>query len=311
MAAPRERTTTTAATDPVRSGRRGERVAAGRTPGWEPPRGATTRFAPAPTGYLHLGHVANAIHVWGLAAELEGRVLLRIEDHDRQRSRPEFDAALRADLAWLGFMPDDGPLRQADDPAPYEAALDRLRQAGLAYGCDCSRTTFRTWSERAGRAWSGPGCPGGCRARGLAGPVLRVALGDGEERWIDGALGAVSAPVATGGDLPIRDRHGNWTYGLCVVVDDARQGIDLVVRGLDLFAATADQIRLGRALGRSEPPAFFHHGLIRRPDGSKLSKSAGDTGVRELRAAGWTPAAVVEAAARASGWDGADPIART
>ena len=91
--------------------------------------------------------------------------------------------------------------------------------------------------------------------------------------------------VAANGDLPVLDRHGNWTYGFCVVVDDLRQGVDLVVRGEDLLEATAAQIRLGRALGRGAPPAFAHHPLVRRPDGSKLSKSAGDTGVRELRAA--------------------------
>lgn len=269
---------------------------------WVPPAGALTRFAPAPTGFLHLGHVANAVHVWGLARQAGGRVLLRIEDHDRQRSRPGFDAALLEDLDWLGFVPDDGPVRQADDPRPYIGALERLRAAGLVYGCDCSRTTFRDWSAVAGRPWSGPGCPGDCRARGPQGPVLRVALGGGDEGWFDGALGSTAAPVAIHGDLPILDRHGDWTYGMCVVVDDLRQGIDLVVRGMDLVEATADQIRLGRALGREASPAYMHHGLIRRADGTKLSKSSGDTGVRDLRAAGWTPDAVIEAAARASGW---------
>lgn len=279
----------------------------GRAPGWTPPPGALTRFAPAPTGHLHLGHVANAVHVWGLAAEAGGRVLLRIEDHDRQRSRAGYDAALLEDLGWLGFAADLGPVRQAEDPGPYAAAAARLADAGLAYGCVCTRSTFRAWAERHGRAWAGPGCPGDCRARRLAGPVLRAALGDGDEAWLDGSLGPMTGVVAAHGDLPIRDRHGNWTYALCVVVDDARQGIDLVVRGRDLVEATADQLRLGRALGRAVPPAVYHHPLVLRRDGSKLSKSAGDTGVRELRAAGWTPAAVIESAARATGWDGPLP----
>jgi glutamyl-tRNA synthetase/glutamyl-Q tRNA(Asp) synthetase len=108
--------------------------------------------------------------------------------------------------------------------------------------------------------------------------------------------------VAPAGDLPIRDRHGNWTYGLCVVVDDHRQGVDLVVRGRDLLHATAGQIRLGGILGRDTPPTFLHHPLIRRADGSKLSKSAGDTGVRELRAAGRTRGEVIAMAAAATGW---------
>ncbi len=264
--------------------------------------GPLTRFAPAPTGFLHLGHVANAIRVWGLARSVGGRVLLRIEDHDRQRSRPEFEAALLEDLAWLGFVADLGPVRQSDDPGPYRAATDRLRAADLVYGCDCARSTFRAWTERHGHPWTGPGCPGDCRGRDLDGPVLRVALGGGDESWPDGSLGPLSGPVAAGGDLAIRDRHANWTYGLCVVVDDLRQGIDLVIRGQDLLAATPDQIRLGRLLGRPDPPSFHHHELIRRPDGSKLSKSSGDTGVRELRAAGWTAGRVIEAAAAASGW---------
>jgi glutamyl-tRNA synthetase len=103
----------------------------------------------------------------------------------------------------------------------------------------------------------------------------------------------------------VRDRHGNWTYGFCVVVDDMRQGVDLVVRGEDLLAATAAQIRLGRSLGRGTPPAYAHHPLIRRPDGSKLSKSAGDTGVRELRAVGHTPSEVVALAAQVTAFLGA------
>ncbi len=264
--------------------------------------GPLTRFAPAPTGYLHLGHVANAIWVWGMAQATGGRVLLRIEDHDRQRSRPEYDAALLEDLEWLGFRADLGPVRQSEDDAPYRDALAALRAQGLVYGCDCSRATFDAWAQETESIWSGPGCPGACSVRGLAGPVLRVALGGGQEAWMDGIVGPCAGDVATSGDLPIRDRQGNWTYGFSVVVDDLRQGIDLVVRGRDLLDATASQIRLGRRLGRAAPPEFHHHPLIRRPDGSKLSKSSGDTGVRELRAARRSAADVIAAAAAASGW---------
>jgi glutamyl/glutaminyl-tRNA synthetase len=116
---------------------------------------------------------------------------------------------------------------------------------------------------------------------------------------MDGLVGPCADDVAGhAGDLPIRDRHGHWTYGFCVVVDDLRQGIEVVVRGRDLLHATPAQIRLGRLLGREGAPAFLHHPLIRRPDGSKLSKSAGDTGVRELRAAGHTADEVRALAAR-------------
>ena len=264
-----------------------------------------TRFAPAPTGYLHLGHVANAVWTWGVASIAGAGVLLRIEDHDRQRSRAAFDAALLEDLAWLGFEADDGPVRQTDAEAmdAYAAAHERLARDGLVYGCDCTRSTFAAWAAAHDAAWDGAGCPSDCRSRDLAGPVLRVALGDGEEAWTDALRGPSRAAVAPTGDLPIRDRHGNWTYGFCVVVDDLRQGIDLVVRGRDLLDATASQIRLGRALGRGTPPTYLHHPLITRPDGSKLSKSAGDTGVRELRDSGLSPEAVIGRAAHATGYD--------
>jgi glutamyl/glutaminyl-tRNA synthetase len=265
----------------------------------------STRFAPAPTGLLHLGHVANAVWTWGVARAVGAEVLLRIEDHDRQRCRRSFDAALLEDLEWLGFAADAGPVRQSDADAlrAYEAGSERLRRDGLVYGCECSRSTFAAWARENGRPWAGPGCPSSCRVRHVDGPVLRVALGDGGESWADLAAGTCEADVAPAGDLPIRDRHGNWTYGFCVVVDDARQGIDIVVRGEDLLPATASQIRLARILGREAPPTFLHHTLIRRPDGSKLSKSAGDTGVRELRAAGVPATEVVARATKATGFE--------
>ena len=260
-----------------------------------------TRFAPAPTGYLHLGHVANVIHVWGMARVAGAAVLLRIEDHDRSRARPAYDAAILEDLAWLGFAADEGPVRQSDDDGPYAAALERLLADDLVYGCDCTRGTFSDWSQAHGRPWHGPGCPGACPTRGLAGPVLRVALGGGSGQWMDGLVGPCADDVAGSGDLPIRDRDGQWTYGFSVVVDDLRQDVDLIVRGRDLLHATTAQIRLGRILGRETPATFAHHPLVRRPDGRKLSKADGDTSVRDLRAAGRTAAELIGEAAAATG----------
>jgi glutamyl-Q tRNA(Asp) synthetase len=132
--------------------------------------------------------------------------------------------------------------------------------------------------------------------------TIRVALGDGRESWPDALAGPRTSEVAAGGDALVRDRDKQWTYGFSVVVDDLRQGVDLVVRGLDLLDATPDQIRLGRLLGRDAPPVFAHHALIRRPDGTKLSKADGATGIRELRAAGRTSADVIGEAARATGF---------
>jgi glutamyl-Q tRNA(Asp) synthetase len=265
------------------------------------PAGARTRFAPAPTGYLHLGHVANAIWVWGLAGATDGQVLLRIEDHDRVRCRPGFEAAILEDLAWLGFVADEGPVRQSGDDMPYVTALERLRGEVLVYGCDCTRSTFEAWAHEHGRRWHGPGCPGDCRHRRLDGPTLRLALGGGSERWMDAIVGPCADEVAPAGDMTARDRDGNWTYGFSVVVDDLRQGIDLVVRGRDLLAASPAQMRLARLLGREGPATFAHHPLITRADGSKLSKADADTSVRELRAAGRSPAELIGEAAAAVG----------
>lgn len=265
------------------------------------PPGATTRFAPAPTGRLHLGHLANAIFVWGLARRAGGRVLLRIEDHDRQRCRPEYEVALLDDLDRLGIAADEPAtcefrtgmslFRQSDLGALYEAALLELRRTTTVYACDCSRSTFAAWQVANGRPWSGPGCPGDCRRRGLEvgnGLTQRVDLGVGEERWEDLLLGPRSGSIAVDGDLSVRDRNGNWTYAFCVVMDDWTQNVDLVVRGEDLVDATPEQIRLGRLLGRDEPPRFAHHPLVRRADGSKLSKADGDTAIGDLLDAGLT-----------------------
>jgi len=276
--------------------------------------GPTTRFAPAPTGRLHLGHLANAIYVWGLARRLGGRVLLRLEDHDRQRCRPEFETALLDDLDRLGLAADEpatdelraGPssYRQSDNGALYEAALVQLRGTTVVYACDCSRATFTAWHAANGRAWSGPGCPGGCLDRALdvrSALTLRAALGAGDEAWDDLLLGARSGPVATDGDLPVRDRNGNWTYAFCVAVDDMRHGVGLVVRGEDLTDATPSQVRLARLLGRAEPARFAHHPLVRRPDGSKLSKADGATSLGELLDDGHEPAELFAQAAHAVG----------
>ncbi|MEO8208666.1 MAG: glutamate--tRNA ligase family protein [Chloroflexota bacterium] len=289
------------------------------------PRGLRTRYAPAPTGFLHLGHVANAVAVWGVARASSGAVVLRIEDHDRQRCRPEFEATLLDDLDVAGFTADEpdadafrtgpSPFRQSDSVEAYEAAAEQLASMGVVYGCDCSRATFSRWESAHGVAWTGPGCPGGCSGRDLGraatGQTWRVALGEGEVPWEDLAIGPQSGQPATGGDLPIRDRHGNWTYALCVVVDDLRHGIDLVIRGEDLVDSTPSQIRLARLLGRHAPPLFLHHPLIREPNGSKMSKAAGSVSVRALLAKGEAPGDLVDRAATAIGAQSLAAVARS
>jgi glutamyl-tRNA synthetase/glutamyl-Q tRNA(Asp) synthetase len=269
-----------------------------------------TRFAPAPTGYLHLGHVANAIHVWGLARLRDGEVLLRIEDHDRQRCRRAFERALLDDLDWLGFRPDihstdvfrrgscDG--RQSDRDHVYHAALAPLVERGLVYACDCSR-----------RQLESPAYPGTCRNRRLPlndGLGWRLRLDEGDETFVDGRLGSLrQRPAEQCGDLLVRDRHGNWTYQWSVVTDDVHQGITCVVRGEDLLESTGRQISVARLLGRLTPPSCLHHPLVMKSPTEKLSKSDGGTGIRELREGGWTPAQVIGLAASRVGLQ-RDPV---
>jgi glutamyl-tRNA synthetase/glutamyl-Q tRNA(Asp) synthetase len=255
-------------------------------------------------------------------------VLLRIEDHDRRRSRRHFEDAILEDLAWLGFEADGPPVRQSERNAIYESALDGLRRRGLVYACDCSRAeveqaganvaqAFRPAdaglkpraTPEAARATPELRYLGTCADRGLAegpGLGLRVRLEPSVERFVDRRLGPQrQRPSEQCGDLLVRDRDGNWTYQFAATVDDYVQGVTLVVRGVDLLASTGRQIQLARLLGRAEPPAFLHHPLIMKSAASeggfsgpsqKLSKSDGDTGVRELRAQGWTPAQVIERA---------------
>ncbi len=271
------------------------------------PAHATTRFAPAPTGFLHLGHLVNAIYVWGIARATGGRVILRIEDHDRQRSRRTFETAILDDLERMGLTPDDPALtelrvgrsayRQSDDPAPYKAAVETLRAQGRVYGCTCARAVLL--------AWRVPGCPGACRGRALPeeaqSTALRAWLGDGDEAFDDLLHGIQAGDPSADGDVTLRDRHGNWSYPLCVVVDDLRHGVDLVIRGRDLLDATPRQLRLGRLLGRETPPAFLHHPLLRKPSGAKLSKADHDTALRDLLVGGATPAELLGFAAAAVG----------
>ena len=260
------------------------------------PRPVVSRFAPAPTGYLHLGHVLNAIYVWDIARASgpDGRVLLRIEDHDRSRCRPEFEAALLEDLAWLGFVADGELTRQSERGVLYDRALDDLRRRGLVYACECSRADIG----------SGP-YPGTCRNKKLPeapGLGVRVRLERSVERFDDLRLGPQEHdPSEQCGDLLVRDRHGNWTYQFAVVVDDLLQDVNMVIRGADLLDSTGRQIQLGRLLGRAEPPMFLHHELLMKTPTQKLSKSDGDTGVRDLRAQGWSAEAVIDRAARLAG----------
>ncbi len=297
-----------------------------------PTAGWRTRFAPAPTGFLHLGHLVNAIFVWGIARAFGGRVLLRVEDHDGTRCRTEYEAALLADLEWLGLHPDEGslasyaarhasdqhsgepprhsprhspphPLRQSDNPDRYAAALAVLSERQLVYPCICTRRDIAALAPRT------PGeelrYPGTCRARALPPDstlARRVMLDDSVEHFDDLRLGPQSQqPSQQCGDVLSRDRHGGWTYQFAVTVDDFQQHVDVVIRGEDLLASTGRQLQLARLLGRPSPPLFLHHPLLVRDDGTKLSKANNDTSLRERRAGGATPADLFGEAAYLAG----------
>ena len=214
---------------------------------------------------------------------------------------PEYESALLEDLAWLGFEPDSGlrPIvRQSDTPWVYEEALETLRASTEVYACECSRKDI-----------GGERYEGRCRGRGLqSGPGrgIRVRLASEVEVFDDALLGRLThVPAEQCGDLLVRDRDGHWTYQFAVTVDDMRQGVTLVIRGANLVSSTGRQIRLARMLGRSNAPVFLHHPLIHDARGEKLSKSAGDTGVREFRSAGLTAPDVIGIAASRVGL--ADP----
>jgi glutamyl-tRNA synthetase/glutamyl-Q tRNA(Asp) synthetase len=232
---------------------------------------------------------------------------VRVEDHDRIRSRPEYEAAILDDLQWLGFLPSGSESeratisRQSDRHAIYEDALERLRAAYPVFACDCSR------SEIGGERY-----PGRCRDRGLPdapGHGLRLRMEPGRESFEDLLLGPLEqSPADQCGDLLIRDRDGHWTYHFAVTVDDLHEQITLVVRGADLVSSTGRQIRLARMLtsagvphqARPLPFSYVHHPLVVDAKGEKLSKSEGAAGVRNLRQR-LTPAEVIGAAAAAVG----------
>lgn len=245
----------------------------------------TGRFAPSPTGALHAGSVVAALASWLDARAHGGRWLVRIEDVDAHRCTPESEAQILRQLEALGLVADEPPMRQSGRTEAYEAALARLRQAGLAYPCGCSRRDIDAALAAAGLAHARDAervYPGTCRA-GLAGRTPRAErlLSGGPQgqpqliHWHDRRLGPQHQDVATEvGDFVLRRADGPHAYQLAVVVDDAHQGVTHVVRGEDLADNTPRQILLQRCLGLPTP-VYLHTPLVRGPDGAKLSKQSG------------------------------------
>jgi glutamyl-Q tRNA(Asp) synthetase len=207
------------------------------------------------------------------------------------------------DLAWLGFEPDGPRVRQSERDAIYSGVLDDLRARGLVYACACSRSTIAEAQRASVQVVETP-YPGTCRDRNVAegpGISLRVRMESSVERFVDIRHGPQEQrPADQCGDLVIRDRVGNWSYQFAAALDDYLQGVTMVIRGDDLLQSTGRQLQLARLVGRPEPPQFLHHPLIMKSASQKLSKSDRDTGIRDLKAAGWHAESVIgEAAVRA------------
>ena len=274
--------------------------------------GVRGRLAPSPTGHLHVGHARSFLLAWWHARSRGGSVVLRIEDLDRARAKPELvDTCLR-DLEWLGLDWDGPPLFQSADLAPYEEACVRLVHEGAAYACTCSRKEI----EAALSAPHGGGelrYPGTCRGRYASvrsaergtsrSAGLRLRVPRGPLVLVDGVRGAHRSDVHREvGDFLLARRDGTYAYQLAVVVDDARQGVSEVLRGDDLLPSAARQWHLREALGLPQPRGF-HVPLVVDPAGRRLAKRDRDLSLASLREAGVDPRRLVRWAAASTGCD--------
>lgn len=256
-----------------------------------------TRFAPSPNGLLHLGHAYSAIVAHDLAAARGGRCLLRIEDIDGARSRPDLAGVFRADLAWLGLELAEMPA-QSTRLASYAVAAERLRAMGLLYPCRCTRADVLAASTAAGP--DGPVYPGTCRGRAVdpAGAAWRLDMTAatalaGPLTWEDELAGVQQARPEKFGDVVLVRKDAPASYHLAATIDDAADGVTLVTRGLDLFAASHVH-RLIQALLGLPAPRWHHHALLVETDGRKLAKRRGSPALAERRAAGEDGLALAE-----------------
>jgi glutamyl-Q tRNA(Asp) synthetase len=269
-----------------------------------------TRFAPSPTGRLHRGHAFSALTAHEAAREAGGRFLLRMEDIDATRCRPQFEAGIHEDLTWLGLDWETPVRRQSEHMADYQAALDRLAARGLIYRCFRTRRELAEEITRAPHgapdAWRGAPLPAEEEARRLAAGEpfawrlwMAAAQGSGlpplsfleEAAGPDGEHGAIPVDLAAVGDVVLARKDVGVAYHLAVVVDDALQGVTHVIRGQDLFDATPVQ-RVLQTLLALPAPTYRHHRLLTGPDGKRYAKRDRAETLAELRARGVTPAAL-------------------
>ncbi len=269
-----------------------------------------TRFAPSPTGYLHLGHAFSAFNAWKRARSAGGQFLLRLEDIDPGRCRPHFATAILDDLTWLGLVW-DGPVRtQSEHLADYQAALDALRERHLIYPCFCTRADIAreiSASASAPHAPDGaPLYPGTCRRLSPAERTTKIAVGKPFALRLDMAAvlqpdlsyqeeggGRIACHPEQFGDVVLARKDAPASYHLCVTHDDALQGVTLVTRGEDLQPATSLH-RLLQTLMEWEAPAYAHHHLLTDPAGRRLAKRDKAMTLRSLRAEGVSARAIIQ-----------------
>jgi len=267
-----------------------------------------TRFAPSPTGHLHIGGGRTAIFCWLLARHFGGEFRLRIEDTDATRSRQEYTDSILASMKWLGLDWDGELTYQSKRLDIYNAYIDRLLETGHAYWCDCSPEEVEAMREEARAKGEKPRYNGKCRERGLAagpGRVVRLRVPDeGRIVFDDMVKGPIAVDVSELDDMILRRTDGMPTYNLAVVVDDHDMGVTHVVRGDDHVSNTPKQILLYQALG-FEVPTFGHVPMICGPDHQKLSKRHGARAVIEYEQDGLLPQALVNYLVRL-GWSHGD-----
>ncbi|WP_288901757.1 tRNA glutamyl-Q(34) synthetase GluQRS [uncultured Sneathiella sp.] len=267
-----------------------------------------SRFAPSPTGFLHLGHVYSASLAWQAARESGGKFLLRLEDIDKTRCRPEFEEAIYEDLRWLGLDWDPPLRRQSDHFDDYAALLEKLNDRDLIYPCFCTRKEISAEINRSNSAPHGPEgpvYPGICRDMTESERQARFAQGDAyalrlnmvnaiaavelsKLQFQEVGKGYIQCDPAPFGDVVLARKETPTSYHLAVTFDDAIQGVNHVIRGQDLFASTHIH-RLLQALLDLPTPTYFHHGLISDAKGRRLSKRDKDATIKSLRDYGYQP----------------------
>ena len=264
-----------------------------------------SRFAPSPTGYMHLGHVAHCLYLWGITKSLGGCVVFRIEDHDFQRSNLAYADQIIKDLDWLGFKVDEGyqsceseDYLQSRQAHIYQETLDRLQEEGLVYPCFCSRKHIRERLKSSQQSYDGYCRNKSCSSQKSA---LRLKVHSHVTmKYLDAMFGEQVCSVNAGpDDIVLRTKEENFSYNFAVVNDDLKHGINLVVRGVDLMPSTGIQLYLRECMSPQKSSLYFaHHPLIYESNSQvKLSKRNKDQSIKSMQASGLEPEHIIGRAA--------------